>query len=117
MEAHSFTTIRATLVRQKTAVEQRLTEHGAAPTDDDVSLSVNEGFADSAQATAERSQLISMIEGLRSHYLEIVGALRRLDDGTYGKCESCGREIPTERLEARPTSALCVGCKQATAVR
>jgi RNA polymerase-binding protein DksA len=117
MDADSFTTIRATLVRQKTAVEQRLTEHGAAPTDDDVSLSVNEGFADSAQATAERSQLISMIEGLRSHYLEIVGALRRLDDGTYGKCDRCGREIPIERLEARPTSALCVGCKQATAVR
>jgi DnaK suppressor protein len=55
-----------------------------------------------------------MIEGLRSHHDDIDAALGRLDNGTYGKCERCGREIPIERLEARPTARLCVACKQAT---
>jgi DnaK suppressor protein len=115
MDEDRYAAIRAALARQKMGVEQRLRDHGAALTDDDISLSVNEGFADSAQATAERSQLISMIDGLRSQHLEIVSALQRLDDGTYGECERCGRAIPIERLEARPTTLLCVTCKQAFA--
>jgi DnaK suppressor protein len=114
MKDERYAPIRAELIRQKTIVERQLTDHGAAATDDDVNLSVNEGFADSAQATAERSQLISMIEGLKSHHADILHALRRIDDGSYGKCERCGQEIPIERLEARPTARLCVSCKQAT---
>jgi DnaK suppressor protein len=114
MNENGFDSIRANLNRERQLVERQLAEYGAATTDDDVSVSVNEGFADSAQATAERSQLVSMIEGLRSHHDDIDAALGRLDNGTYGKCERCGREIPIERLEARPTARLCVACKQAT---
>jgi DnaK suppressor protein len=114
MNENGYESIRAALNRQRKVVERQLAEHGAAASGDDISVSVNEGFADSAQATAERSQLVSMIEGLRSHHADIVSALARLDNGTYGKCERCGREIPIERLEARPTARLCVTCKQAT---
>jgi len=35
-------------------------------------------------------------------------ALQKLEDGTYGICDRCGRLIPEERLEARPWSVLCV---------
>jgi DnaK suppressor protein len=113
MDEQELSFIRAALERERAVVERQLADHGARPSDLDVDFDIDEGFADSAQATAERSQLLSMIDGLRSHHREIVWALRRLEDGTYGKCEGCGQEIPFERLEARPTARLCVNCKQA----
>ena len=39
-------------------------------------------------------------------------ALRRIDDGTYGKCESCGQAIAKERLEAIPYTRFCVKCAE-----
>ena len=62
--------------------------------------------------TAERSQQITLVEQLRTRRADIIAALRKIDDGTYGKCESCGQEIPIERLEAVPAATLCVSCKQ-----
>jgi DnaK suppressor protein len=41
---------------------------------------------------------------------DVERALQKLDEGTYGVCDSCGAAIPTERLEARPWSVLCVDC-------
>jgi DnaK suppressor protein len=43
---------------------------------------------------------------------EIEAALKRIDDGTYGICTNCGKEIPPERLEARPWATLCIDCKR-----
>ena len=37
-------------------------------------------------------------------------ALARFDDGSYGTCETCGRPIPFERLEAIPQARHCVAC-------
>jgi len=39
-------------------------------------------------------------------------ALRRMQDGTYGRCVECGEEISLERLEAVPHARLCIRCKQ-----
>ena len=41
----------------------------------------------------------------------IADALEKIEKGTYGICESCGKEISYERLEAVPTARLCVECK------
>jgi DnaK suppressor protein len=109
--------IRARLEDERTTLERQLAEHGAVDEGNGVNVSMNEGFADSAQATAERSQLLSMIEQLRSHHREVVGALDRIDAGSYGKCERCGGTTPIERLEAIPTARLCVKCKQETGAR
>lgn len=43
---------------------------------------------------------------------EIDSALAKIDDGTYGLCSRCGREIPEERLQAVPYATLCVSCRQ-----
>lgn len=40
----------------------------------------------------------------------VVGALRRLDDGSYGTCITCGEPIGGARLEAMPEAATCIGC-------
>ena len=45
--------------------------------------------------------------------LELVdAALARLDEGTWGTCRSCGRQIDPERLEALPWAALCIDCQR-----
>jgi DnaK suppressor protein len=46
---------------------------------------------------------------------EIDAALARIDAGTYGRCISCGIDIPGERLELRPFAAACVSCQQRAA--
>jgi DnaK suppressor protein len=48
---------------------------------------------------------------------DVVRALEKLDDGTYGLCDRCGALIPEERLEARPWSVLCVRCARARSSR
>jgi DnaK suppressor protein len=39
-------------------------------------------------------------------------SLKKIEDGTLGICEDCGVEIAFERLMARPTAELCIGCKE-----
>lgn len=42
---------------------------------------------------------------------KIEGALRDIEDGTYGICEQCGEDIAIERLKARPVTRYCIDCK------
>jgi RNA polymerase-binding transcription factor DksA len=58
----------------------------------------------------ERSQLGALIEQAGRHVTDVRAALQRVAEGRYGICERCGRPIPSERLEARPTARTCVGC-------
>ena len=43
---------------------------------------------------------------------KIKDALTRLENGTFGICDECGKEIPEGRLKARPVAALCIKCKE-----
>lgn len=58
----------------------------------------------------ERSQVGALVEQAKQSLIEIDAALARVDDGTYGTCESCGKPIAEGRLEARPTARLCIAC-------
>ncbi len=58
----------------------------------------------------ERSQVSSLVRDARSHLLEVDAAVRRLRQGTYGRCAVCGSAIPAARLEARPVARTCVRC-------
>lgn len=42
---------------------------------------------------------------------DIEGALRRMEEGTFGVCQGCGDAIPMERLEAVPNTTKCIACK------
>jgi RNA polymerase-binding protein DksA len=107
MDTAKLNALRTHLEEERASLERQLSEQGLGEVD------VDEGFADSAQATAERSELIAVEEQHESLHREIVAALARIDDGSYGRCEKCGGEIPEERLEAVPTTTLCVACKRA----
>jgi DnaK suppressor protein len=61
----------------------------------------------------ERSQVDALVQQAKHHLDEVEAAAARIADGTYGVCETCGRPIPAERLEARPVARTCVGCAPA----
>ena len=60
----------------------------------------------------ERSQVGALVRQAREHLVEVEAALSRLDDGSYGTCERCGRPIGEGRLEARPAARVCIECAQ-----
>lgn len=52
--------------------------------------------------------LLSVVEQQRG---EVQGALERLEAGSYGTCQDCGKPMTDERLDARPEAARCVECQ------
>ena len=58
----------------------------------------------------ERQHLAALIDQARQRLTAIDFVLTRIDDGSYGRCERCGGPIGAERLAARPTATMCVGC-------
>ncbi len=58
----------------------------------------------------ERSQSDALRRQAEQRLGDIAAALARLDAGTYGRCEVCGKRIAHARLEARPTARTCIDC-------
>jgi RNA polymerase-binding transcription factor DksA len=58
----------------------------------------------------ERARIDALLKRARLTLGEIDRAQQRLTSGGYGVCERCGRRIPNERLEARPTAVTCIDC-------
>ena len=67
--------------------------------------------ADQGAKTFEREQEITLANNARAMLVQNLHALERLEDGTYGQCESCGNPIGKLRLQAYPRATLCVPCK------
>ena len=63
--------------------------------------------ADLGTETFEREKDLSFLESIEAELADVEHALRRLDEGTYGICEACGRPIDEERLEAVPAARFC----------
>jgi len=66
---------------------------------------------DRASMEAERNFTLRIRDRERKLIGKIKEALERVEDGTFGLCESCGQEIGIKRLEARPVTTLCIDCK------
>jgi len=65
-------------------------------------------LGDMATVTFDRELDEGLEEGAQQTLAQIDRALSRIDDGTYGTCERCGKAIPEERLRARPWATLCI---------
>ncbi|MFB7788628.1 TraR/DksA family transcriptional regulator [Streptomyces vinaceus] len=59
-----------------------------------------------------RAHVTSLLTQAREHLDDLDHALERIEDGEYGRCESCGTTIPPERLAVRPAATTCVTCAQ-----
>ena len=70
--------------------------------------SVDQHPGDLGTETFEQEKNISLLEQVEDELLQIEAAFERLDRGTYGTCQVCGRPIGKERLEALPATRFCV---------
>lgn len=68
--------------------------------------------ADVGATSFERDHEMTVLSMERDKLAQIDHALSRIDDGTYGGCESCGQAIGKMRLMAFPRATLCMTCKQ-----
>ena len=67
-------------------------------------------LADLASDNFEQEVSISLLETEEQRLEDIAAALARIDQGTYGRCQECNKEISKERLQAIPYALLCIDC-------
>jgi len=73
----------------------------------------DEEFADAGTATFEREKDLSLVNNIRDLTERIDKALARIEEGTYGLCDRCGKPIEKARIKALPYVNLCLKDKQA----
>ena len=71
---------------------------------------LSEDFAEQAVEREDDEVLEDLGAAGQQEIRAIDAALGRIEDGTYGTCERCGRPISAGRLEARPTARTCIDC-------
>ena len=67
---------------------------------------------DRAALETDRNFLLRIRDRERKLIEKIKEALERIDNGTFGICEVCGKDIGEKRLKARPVATFCIECKK-----
>jgi DnaK suppressor protein len=109
--------IRGRLLDERSSLEQQIAEIEQNSFEDTQSgitgeVGLDDDFADAGSATFERERDLSIQNNIRDLIDQISRALQRIDDGTYGTCERCGKPIDAARLKALPHALLCMDCKR-----
>jgi DnaK suppressor protein len=71
-----------------------------------------EDIVDRANNAYNRELMFSLSDAERNTLLQIENALKRMDEGSYGRCANCGKNIALPRLEALPWARFCVDCQE-----
>ena len=108
------TSLKTMLLERRQTLTREIDELIARHRSDQL-LQREQSVADTGDRSLQDStgeQQISILEVRNRMRNQIDEALRRLEDGTYGTCEDCSREINPERLKAMPFARWCVECQQ-----
>jgi len=113
MENQKLTEIKKSLLNEKERVEKELSEVAEKKGEKFVPIYPEYGDGDEENASeAEEYEVhLALDKNLEKILTDVIKALAKIEAGTYGKCDSCGQEIPAERLEAFPSALLCVPCQ------
>jgi RNA polymerase-binding protein DksA len=109
---------RETLLEERKRVEHALAslrdQHPGSLDEEveEIAATSDNHLAETATATLGREIDYTLGENSGQVLADIDSALKRIEDGTYGTCVSCGQGIPLQRLEAYPAAALCIDCKR-----
>ncbi|MGZ4477809.1 MAG: TraR/DksA family transcriptional regulator [Nocardioidaceae bacterium] len=98
--------------RDRLRSELNLAEHELHDLMCDAGDGAGNDQADVGSTTFERDHEMSLANNARDMLSQTERALHRIEDGTYGVCESCGQPIGKMRLMAFPRATLCLSCKQ-----
>ena len=95
--------------RQILELEDRLNSQASQA----IATDTNEMDDEIDRASIEEARRLELnrIEHDKLHLRKLRGALKRISEGDFGYCESCGDEISLKRLQARPESRFCVECQ------
>jgi DnaK suppressor protein len=104
------TEARGMLSNRLASLDGELADLTAVPLDPMSAVSFGKRVGDGTTEAVDRLTKVGTAEQLSAMRTDVVRALEKLDEGTYGLCDRCGALIPEERLEARPWSVLCVRC-------
>ena len=107
--------LKALLLKEKAELEENLSRI-ARPVDKekgDYETNFGEVGADREDNTTEVEEYTDNLPveiTLEKNLQEVIGALDRMEKGTYGICENCQKEIDIERLRANPSAKTCIKC-------
>jgi DnaK suppressor protein len=73
---------------------------------------VDQHPGDTANELQDADNQNALLENAAAQRAEVVAALQRIEDGTYGRCVVCGQQIPDARLEVRPEASRCLADQQ-----
>jgi RNA polymerase-binding protein DksA len=113
MNAAQLKALRGQLI----AEQRRLLEEIEAEAEEHATSAADAGeeqpssFSDMGSELVEHERSLAMENALEHILTDVEHALRKMDAGTYGMCDECGREIDLERLQARPQATICLNCK------
>ena len=85
-------------------------EDNALNKDHSKTTSMPNSMAELGTGNFDQELTLSLLGSEKNALDQIDGALKRIEDGTYGLCETCGAKIPSPRLVAIPYAAQCVRC-------
>lgn len=80
---------------------------------DDLAEPLNPDSSEQAVEMEDDASLQGQAALVDREIASVKRALARIEDGIYGECVRCGRDIAPARLEARPEAALCIDCARA----
>jgi len=85
-------------------------EDNALNKDHSRTTSMPTNMAELGSDNSEQELTLSLLGSDKNALDQIEAAIRRIEDGSYGRCEECDGRIPKSRLDAIPYAALCVQC-------
>jgi len=98
---------RATLAAKLGEIDAEMAEMEKPPTDQGT-ISFGKRIGEGTSMAIDRMAQVAVHDRLQVVRAEVLRALEKLDDGSYGTCDVCGRPIPQGRLDALPWAVLCV---------
>jgi RNA polymerase-binding transcription factor len=100
--------VRAVLERARAELRAELETLTAAPRDPMGAVSFGKRVGEGTSQAVERIAQVDAAQRLDAKLQDVERALGKLDEGTYGICDVCGRPIGAERLEAIPWAVMCL---------
>lgn len=110
MEKEFVEKMKASLLEQKKELVQQLMESNEE-FKQIVETMDSKDEVDIASDNIDGSQLVALNSKIADKVKLIDNTLLRIEQGKYGYCVRCGKQIPTERLEAIPYALMCIECK------
>ena len=99
--------VRTTLLAKKAELEDQMAQL-VAPTGDRGEISFGKRIGEGTSLAVDRLSQVAVHDKLQLTMADVERALAKVEDGTYGTCDVCGRPIGEGRLEALPWATLCV---------